>query len=108
MEPAEWLMVVDLEVNKTILEDWNQWYDAVHLPEIVGCPGFSRGTRYIAPMSDEGAEDRERHLTIYELDGPEAFESDTLRARRGLGDFGEHVKVKTRLYRRHTSVDSGH
>jgi hypothetical protein len=103
----EWLMVVDLEVDKAIVDDWNRWYDEVHLPEIVECPGFVRGTRYIAAMCDEGAEDKERHLTIYELTEPEAFESDTLRARRGLGEFGDHVKVKTRLYRRHTSYESG-
>jgi hypothetical protein len=107
MAAPEWLMVVDLEVDRSILEDWNRWYDEVHLPEIVDCPGFVRGTRYIAPSSDRGAEDKERHLTIYELEGREAFESDTLQERRGLGEFGDRVSVRTRLYRRHVTVERG-
>jgi hypothetical protein len=103
MASPEWLMVVDLEVDRSILADWNHWYDSVHLQEIVQCPGFRSGTRYIAPASDQGAEGKERHLTVYEIDGPGAFESEAFRTRRGLGDFGDHVTVKTRLYRIHTS-----
>jgi hypothetical protein len=102
----EWLMVVDLEVDRSVLSEWNHWYDTVHLQEIVDCPGFRCGTRYTAPASHQRAEDKERHLTVYELDGPEAFESESFQARRGLGGFDDHVTVKTRLFRRHTSYES--
>jgi hypothetical protein len=105
MRFAEWLLVVDLEVDKSIVDEFNSWYDRVHLPEILECPGFVRGARYIADAPDEGAQDKERHLTVYELESREAAESDELKARRGMAEFAAHVVVKSRVYRRHIERD---
>jgi hypothetical protein len=107
MRFAEWLLVVDLEVDKAIVYEFNAWYDDVHLPEILDCPGFMRGARYIAQVPDQCAEDKERHLTVYELESRKAAESDELKARRGMAQFADHVAVKSRVYRRHVERERG-
>jgi hypothetical protein len=91
---TEWLLVVDVAVDPSVEQQWNNWYDTKHLPEIVDCPGFLSGARYRA--EDEAGP---RYLTIYELSGPEALESDEFRNRRGWRDFSSHVQPKVRLYR---------
>lgn len=98
-------MVVDLDLDPAIEADWNEWYDEVHLPEIAGCHGFERGTRYIAPEPDE--QGRRRHLTIYELAGPEAMQTAEFAERRGLGPFADRATARTRLYERHLTWAAG-
>ena len=101
MRSVEWAMVTSGRVEPDILEDWNQWYDEVHLPEILECPGFVRGTRYV----EEGA-DGNHFVTVYELNSREALESEEFKKRRGLGPFGERVTVETRLHRCHLTMNS--
>jgi hypothetical protein len=101
---AKWLMVVDLDLQPEIEEEWNRWYDEIHQPEIVECPGFERATRYIAPDSDPDG--RRRHLTIYELAGPEAMESEILAKRRGLGPFADQARSRVRVYEQHLVLEA--
>ena len=76
------LVVVDVSVDRAVETEWNAWYDAVHLPDIVTCPGFRRAARYFSE------EDGTRHyLTVYEVDGPEAIKSIEFAQRRGWGAF---------------------
>ena len=100
MSLSEWIMVVEGDVDPSVVMDWNRWYDEVHLPEITSCPGFKRGSRFIA---DDGTEPR--FLTIYELEDASAFTSPEFQASRGLGPFGSHVRVQTRLYRKHLALE---
>ena len=102
MPLPEWVMIVDLDLDPACEEEWNRWYDEIHLPEILDCPGFVRGTRFIAPEDDSTG--RRRHITIYELEGPQAFHSEEFAERRGLGEFSDRATARTRLYRRHLSV----
>ena len=46
--------VVRAEVYEDVEAEWNRWYDAVHLPEILACPGFRAGRRYRAGDSAAG------------------------------------------------------
>jgi hypothetical protein len=100
MSLPEWVMVVAGDVDRAVLPEWNRWYDEEHLGEIVGCPGFLRATRYV------GDEDETEFVTIYELESAEAFRSEEFQAARGLGPFGDNVRVKTRLLRRHLAVEA--
>lgn len=95
----EYLMVVDVDLNPAVVDEWNEWYDTVHLQEITDCPGFERATRYVAPEPDENG--RLRHLTIYELSRSDAMETPEFAAARGLGPFADDATPRTRLYRRH-------
>ncbi|MBO0663190.1 DUF4286 family protein [Jiella sp. MQZ9-1] len=92
---TEWLLVVDVSVDKDVERAWNDWYDNEHLPEIVACPGFKSGSRY--KVSDG---ETPRYLTVYEVSGPEALKSDEFLSRRGWREFASHVRPQVNLYER--------
>ena len=33
------LLIVTAEVDASVEADWNRWYDDVHLPDALACPG---------------------------------------------------------------------
>jgi hypothetical protein len=97
---SEWVMAVtgstDPSVDRAAFDDW---YDTVHLPEVASCPGFRRGTRYETPEDVEHG-----FLTLYDVDGPEALESEEFLRRRGWGPFTGRVSFTTRVLRRRTAL----
>ena len=95
MEMPKNLLVVDVTVDPGVEEEWNQWYNEVHVPEIVDCPGFRWSARYVS----EDADGSRRYLALYEIDGPEALESEEFSNRRGWGRFKENVKPSVRIFR---------
>ncbi len=94
------LLIVSATIDPQVEDQWNRWYDEEHLPEIVACPGFRSGQRYVATEAD-GAR---AYVTIYELDGPEALASAEFAARRGWGPFVDQVRFQTRVYSRIAQV----
>ena len=42
------LLVVTAEVDAEIEAEWNRWYDEVHLPDALACPGVLSGRRYLS------------------------------------------------------------
>lgn len=92
---AKDLLVVTVTVNPEVEDDWNRWYNEVHLPEIAECPGFRSAQRYVS----EDAEGR-RYITLYELDDTKALDSAEFAARRGWGEFRAQVVFKTARFTR--------
>lgn len=82
---ARGIMVVQSSpVSPDREDEFNDWYDNVHIPELCAVPGFVSARRYKAPAA--GSEDAPRYLAIYEIDaddlsGPPAEWS----ARRAAG-----------------------
>jgi len=64
------ILLALMDVDPSHEDEFNRWYDEEHLPERMACPGFLSGRRYI---SVEGAP---KYLAIYELEGPEALQSE--------------------------------
>ena len=98
----ECLLVVTVEVDASVEAEWNRWYDAVHLPDALKCPGVRRGRRYVS--SGESTEttagtvervSRRIYTTIYELDSPAAVTTPEFRAMRGWYHFAPHVRSRT-------------
>ena len=74
--------------------DWNRWYDEVHVPQMMTVPGFRSVTRF----QERGT--ARRYLALYEVDGPEVFESERYREVTGWGEFAQYVVGWTRgLYK---------
>ena len=48
-------------------DEYNTWYDTVHLPEVLQVPGFVAARRYVAGASI-GAPSPYRYLAIYEIE----------------------------------------
>jgi hypothetical protein len=94
MAIASELLIVTSQIEPSVEEAWNDWYNNIHLPEIAECPGFKSAQRYVAQVSD-GVRS---YVAVYELAGGNALESAEFRARRGWGPFLPHVQFKTLHY----------
>lgn len=98
------LLIVTAEVDPEIEADWNRWYDEVHLPAALACPGVRRGRRYVSAgltvENDRGERRREArrvYTTVYELDSPQAVESPEFQAMRGWYQFAPGVRSRTQI-----------
>src|SRR3954469_14385329 len=67
---ARAVLVVEIEVAESDVDDLNRWYDDKHVPERLAMPGFVSARRFAS------TEKPGRFLAIYELEGPEAASSD--------------------------------
>ena len=98
----ECLLIVTVEVDPAVEGEWNRWYDTVHLPDALRCPGVRRGRRYVSSgqISESNAGKTEKHAkrlytTIYEMDSPEATTTPEFQAMRGWHQFAPHVRSRT-------------
>ena len=96
------LLIVTVEVDAAIEAEWNRWYDTVHLPDALKCPGVRRGRRYVSTGSvsetTHGKTERSDtriYTTIYELDSPAATSTPEFQAMRGWYQFAPHVRSRT-------------
>ena len=65
-------------------DEYNEWYDSVHLGEVLQVPGFVAARRFVAGSSVRGGEPSHKYLSIYEI------EADDLAA--ALAALSEAVK----------------
>lgn len=49
-------------------EDYQRWYDEVHLHDVLSVPGFVRAQRFVAQPSVHGELPDNRFLAIYEIE----------------------------------------
>jgi hypothetical protein len=104
MSPSNCLLIVTAEVDAEVEAEWSRWYDEVHLPDALACPGVLAGRRYCSvgeiSESDRG-QGRRTHVklwtTIYELDSPAAVQTPEFNAMRGWDRFARHVRSQTRV-----------
>ena len=87
------ILVVDVTVDPEVEAEWNRWYDEVHVPDILGCPGFIRASRYLSEVAGE-----RHYLTVYDLASPEAMKSEEFAKRRGWYQFAGKVVATVRVY----------
>jgi len=62
----KWLVLVETNCKDEKRDsEYNNWYDRVHIPDALSCPGHKRATRYIIknPAGDQG-----KYLAIYEVE----------------------------------------
>jgi hypothetical protein len=48
---------------------YNEWYDGVHLPEVLAVPGFRAARRFVAEPSVHGELPPVPYMAIYEIEG---------------------------------------
>jgi len=96
------LLIVTAEVDREVEAEWNRWYDTVHLPDALKCPGVLRGRRYVSvgDISETAGGRTERaarriYTTIYELDSPHATTTPEFQAMRGWYQFAPRVRSRT-------------
>ena len=98
------LLIVTAEVDPAVETDWNRWYDTVHLPDALKCPGVRRGRRYVSSgeISEPSGGKTEKiakriYTTIYEIDSPGAIATPEFKAMRGWYQFAPHVRSRTQV-----------
>ena len=101
-----WLLIVEVNCTDPSREkEFNDWYDNVHVPDVIEPPGVLSGTRY---ENTNPAEGRGKYIASYEIesDDPEqtlvAFWANvgTLYERGRMSDLLAPVSITT--YRRIT------
>ena len=64
------LLIVTAEVDEEVEAAWNTWYDTVHLPDALACPGVLSGRRYttdgIVSRTNRGIADRTRQRLYWQ------------------------------------------
>ena len=100
----ERLLIVTVEVDPAVEAEWNRWYDTVHLPDALKCPGVRSGRRYISSGEISETVDgkteksaRRIYTTVYELDHPGATATSEFQAMRGWYHFAPHVRSRTQV-----------
>ena len=99
------LLIVTAEIDSSVEAEWNRWYDEVHLPEALACPGVLYGARYLAArdasLTDHGgrASDGARvYATVYALAAPEAMDTPEFQQMRGWYQFANRIKARTQVF----------
>ena len=101
------LLIVTAEIDTDVEADWNQWYDEVHLPQALTCPGVLSGRRYLAArdaaLTDHGekaADGAKVYAAVYELESQEALDSDEFRAMAVVGwdRFSDRIRVRAQVF----------
>jgi len=88
------VLITSVDIGDGAEADFNRWYNGVHLPEVLACPGFVSATRF------ECTDGQPRYLAIYELESEEALTTREMQRVRGWGEMFPHVRnFHERVYR---------
>ena len=62
----KWLAIVETNCkDKTRDSEFNNWYDTIHIPDVLSSPGFKGAARYV--IKDQ-VKDKGKYLAIYEIE----------------------------------------
>jgi Domain of unknown function (DUF4286) len=89
------ILIVDASVDSEVEQEWNDWYDSEHLPDILACPHFDSAARYVSEHKGQ-----RNYLTVYTLSSEEAVKTPEFARARGWAEFKDRVRASTRLYTR--------
>jgi hypothetical protein len=89
---ARWLNFVELNCDPAREDEFNAWYDEIHLPDVLDTPGFVSATRYRIKELRDG---RGKYLALYGIETHDIEQTMKVRlARRAeaakLGRSGEN------------------
>jgi hypothetical protein len=81
---GKWLLVAQSNCTDPAREEeFNHWYNTVHVPDVLETPGILRGTRF---KNDEPQEGHWKYLAIYEV--------ETEDIQQTISRFGEIITEK--------------
>ena len=85
------LHIVRVDIDPAHEDAFNTWYTEVHVPALLGCPGWLSARRY---LSLEGGP---KYVAIYEIAGDWVYETPEFLAVKGFMEFTPHVANFKRL-----------
>ena len=64
---AKWLLVVRTNcIDESKEDEFNKWYNEVHVPDVMEVAGFVKAGRYVSP--EMASYDNGKYLAIYEIE----------------------------------------
>jgi hypothetical protein len=86
-----YIHIVRVDIDPAFEAAFDRWYDEIHLPAILACPGWLSGKRFVA------IDDGPRYAAMYTIAGDWAYETPEFLAIKGFGEFSPHVRNFQRL-----------
>lgn len=81
MDSPTCLHIVRVDVDVEAEAAFNEWYDKVHIPAILSCPGWLSARRYVS--LDGGP----KYAAVYEVMGQWAYETPEYAKAKGFFEF---------------------
>ena len=105
---SKWVLVVMSKCSDAAGEaEFNEWYDKIHVPDILETPGFIRATRYENIIPQEG---EAKFLAIYDIESDDLdkvmkVHRNNVARTHAEGRFSElFMRVSSGVYRQITSL----
>jgi hypothetical protein len=96
------IQVTLCDVDPARQQEFNRWYNEVHIPEVLTCPGWLSATRF------ESTQGQPQFLAIYELENEGAWTTPEFERVKGFGPVAPYViNVHPRTYRRTFGMRAG-
>ena len=77
---ARWINIVESNCKDLGREtEYNDWYDNVHMPNVLATPGFVSAARYEISSPQEG---RGKYIAVYEIETDDLPETMKVRGRK--------------------------
>ncbi len=96
---ASWLLVIESNCTDPGREqEFNEWYDNVHIPDIFETRCFVKAARYELPNPPEG---KGKYLAVYEIESDDldrdmALHGANMRSKDALGHITDLIRVTSR------------
>ena len=85
------LHIVRVDIDPAHEDAFNAWYETVHFPALLRCPGWLSARRYV---SLEGGP---KYVAVYEIAGDWVYGTPEFEAVKGFMEFTPHVSNFMRL-----------
>lgn len=87
LDRPEWINMVTVDIDAPHAAAFDRWYNEVHVPEILSCPGWRANRRY------ECVDGEPRFLALYDLDDAELpFASPEWEAAVGWDEHTDQIR----------------
>ena len=95
----KWIVIVETNCkDETRASEFNEWYDKVHIPDVLSSPGFKGAARYLIkdPLRDKG-----KYLAIYEIETDDIKKTmeaslKNIESKRAAGRWTDLIEIVSR------------
>ncbi|MFC1995404.1 DUF4286 family protein [Chloroflexota bacterium] len=97
---GKWLLVVETNCVDAAREtEFNEWYDKIHVPDVLEVPGFIRATRY---ENTDPSDEKAKFLATYEIETDDIDKfiktlTEHIDGKKAEGRYSELLVVRSRV-----------
>lgn len=73
MEKKVMINILGMECSSEAEEEFNEWYNIKHVPDVLKCNAIKKATRYKLKTTESEAPDYPKFLAVYEFENEEKF-----------------------------------